>query len=82
MTLASSSVARGAFLVLVAVVLLAGELLILYDDELVFDGSDPSTYIVLESGACLAETLGTLGWTSPDAGADADDADGCSGPGG
>jgi hypothetical protein len=29
-----------------------------------------------------AETLESLGWTSPDAGADADDADGCSGPGG
>jgi hypothetical protein len=54
----------------------------LYGDELIFDGSDPSTYIVPESGACLAETLETLGWTSPDAGADADDADGCSGPGG
>src|SRR3954465_12428855 len=38
------------------------ELLIFDGDELIFDGSDPSTYIVLEPGASLV-TLEALGWT-------------------
>jgi len=37
------------------------EQLLIYDgDELIFDGSDPSTYIVLDPGAPVTDEL--LGW--------------------
>jgi hypothetical protein len=37
------------------------ELQIFEDDELIFDGSDPSTYIVLEPGMTSADIAAALG---------------------
>jgi hypothetical protein len=46
------------------------ELQIFDGDELIFDGSDPSTYIVLEPGTGVAELIAALGWDRAPEGAD------------
>jgi hypothetical protein len=39
------------------------EQLLIYDgDELLFDGSDPSTYIVLDPDAPITDWVAALGW--------------------
>jgi hypothetical protein len=43
------------------------ELQILEGDELIFDGSDPSTYIVIEPGTSIADIIAALDWDRPPA---------------
>lgn len=52
------------------------ELLIYDGDELLFDGSDPSTYIVMEPGMSTDELFAALDWDQQDA--DHDGGDGAS----
>jgi hypothetical protein len=49
------------------------ELLIYDGDELIFDGSDPSTYVVIEPGTSTEDMFAALGWTEQDEHADSDD---------
>src|SRR4051794_2920472 len=52
------------------------ELLIFDGDELIFDGSDPSTYIVIEPGMSAEEMFAALGWDEREANTDGDDDEG------
>jgi hypothetical protein len=38
------------------------ELQIFDGDELIFDGSDPNTYILIEPGTSVADVIAALGW--------------------